>query len=64
MQWKKSFNSQETPLPLDRIDYENYGKTLLIRYVDFEDEGTFECTASNGVGVAKSYSMNVKVQGE
>lgn len=51
-------------MPLDRIDYENYGKTLLIRYVDFEDEGTFECTASNGVGVAKSYSMNVKVQGE
>ncbi|KAK4296763.1 hypothetical protein Pmani_030767 [Petrolisthes manimaculis] len=62
MQWKKSFNSLETPLPLDRVDYENYGKTLLIRYVDFEDQGTYECSASNGVGVAKSYSMNVDVE--
>lgn len=62
MQWKKSNNSQRAPLPFDRVDYENYGKTLVIRYVDFEDEGNYECEASNGVGTAKSYSMNVKVQ--
>lgn len=64
MRWKKSNNSQPAPLPLDRVDYENYGKTLVIRYVDFEDEGNYECEASNGVGTAKSYSMNVDVQGE
>ncbi|KAK8743667.1 hypothetical protein OTU49_001198 [Cherax quadricarinatus] len=62
MRWTKRNNSQLAPLPQDRIDYENYGKTLVIRYVDFEDEGSYECEASNGVGVAKSYSMNVVVQ--
>lgn len=63
MLWKKSNNSIPVPLPHDRVDYENYGKTLVIRYVDFEDEGQYECEASNGVGVAKSYTMNVEVQG-
>ncbi|XP_069981771.1 neuroglian isoform X2 [Penaeus vannamei] len=62
MLWKKSNNSIPVPLPHDRVDYENYGKTLVIRYVDFEDEGQYECEASNGVGVAKSYTMNVEVQ--
>ncbi|MPC08425.1 Neuroglian [Portunus trituberculatus] len=59
MRWSKSNSSH---FPHERVDYENYGKTLVIRYVDFEDEGTYECEASNGVGVAKSYSMNVEVQ--
>ncbi|XP_068206070.1 LOW QUALITY PROTEIN: neuroglian-like [Palaemon carinicauda] len=62
MRWKKSNNSVAVNLPIERVDYENYGKTLVIRYVDFEDEGQYECEASNGVGVAKSYSMNVQVQ--
>lgn len=60
MRWKKSNSSD---FPHERVDYEHYGKTLVIRYVDFEDEGNYECEASNGVGVAKSYSMNVEVQG-
>ncbi|XP_063870133.1 neuroglian-like isoform X1 [Scylla paramamosain] len=59
MRWSKS---NSTHFPHERVDFENYGKTLVIRYVDFEDEGTYECEASNGVGVAKSYSMNVEVQ--
>ncbi|KAL7648874.1 UNVERIFIED_CONTAM: hypothetical protein RMT77_000794 [Armadillidium vulgare] len=49
-------------LPADRVDYENYGKTLIIKYVDFDDEGTYECEATNGVGRAQSYTMNVEVQ--
>ena len=60
MRWRKS---NSTHFPHERVDYENYGKTLVIHYVDFEDEGNYECEASNGVGVAKSYSMNVEVQG-
>lgn len=60
MRWKKS---NTTHFPHERVDYEHYGKTLVIHYVDFEDEGNYECEASNGVGVAKSYSMNVEVQG-
>ncbi|KAG0724446.1 Neuroglian [Chionoecetes opilio] len=59
MRWRKSNN---TNFPNERVDYEDYGKTLVIRYVDFEDEGYYNCEASNGVGVAKSYSMNVMVQ--
>lgn len=62
MRWRKSNNSVAMNLPPDRVNYESYGKTLVIRYVDFEDEGQYECEASNGVGVAKSYTMNVKIQ--
>ncbi|KAJ3639541.1 hypothetical protein Zmor_002896 [Zophobas morio] len=45
----------------DRITQDNYGKSLLIRVVDFEDEGTYTCEVSNGVKEAKSYSINLKV---
>ncbi|KAG7157810.1 Neuroglian-like 2 [Homarus americanus] len=51
MRWTKRNNSQPAKLPQDRVDYENYGKTLVIRYVDFEDEGSYECEASNGVAI-------------
>lgn len=45
----------------DRITQGNYGKSLVIKVVDFEDEGTYTCEVSNGVGEAKSYSINLKV---
>ncbi|XP_049817561.1 neuroglian isoform X2 [Aethina tumida] len=45
----------------DRITQGNYGKSLIIKAVDFQDEGTYTCEVSNGVGEAKSYSINLKV---
>ena len=48
----------------DRITQDYYGKSLLIRVVDFEDEGTYTCEVSNGVKEAKSYSINLKVYGK
>jgi neuronal cell adhesion molecule len=51
------------PLPQDRLSQNNYGKSLVIKHVSFQDEGTYSCEASNGVGTAKSYSINLSVQG-
>ncbi|XP_066248839.1 neuroglian isoform X1 [Euwallacea similis] len=45
----------------DRVTQGNYGKSLIIKVVDFEDEGTYTCEVSNGVGDSKSYSINLKV---
>ena len=33
----------------------------MIKHVDFDDEGDYTCEALNGVGIAKSYSINLKV---
>ena len=33
----------------------------MIKHVDFDDEGDYTCEASNGVGIAKSYSIQLKV---
>jgi len=48
-------------LPQGRTTYDNYGKTLVIKHVDYEDEGDYTCEASNGVGIAKSYSISLAV---
>lgn len=45
----------------DRIIQGNYGKSLIIKHVNFEDEGTYTCEASNGVGDANSYSISLQV---
>merc|ERR1719153_1163202 len=45
----------------DRIKYENYGKTLVINKVDFDDEGEYTCEANNGVGIEKHHSVNLQV---
>lgn len=45
----------------DRLSQEQYGKSLLIKMVMFEDQGTYTCEASNGVGEAKSYSISLQV---
>ena len=48
-------------MPWGRSTYDNYGKTLVIKHVDFEDGGDYTCEASNGVGIAKSYSINLEI---
>lgn len=58
-QWSK----KNGLLPFDRVEYANYGKSLVIRYADFQDSGQYECEATNGVGTAATYSMEVEVQG-
>ncbi|ALC49261.1 Nrg [Drosophila busckii] len=45
----------------DRITQGNYGKSLIIRHAKFDDEGTYSCDVSNGVGQAQSYSINLKI---
>ncbi|KAL1110491.1 hypothetical protein AAG570_008019, partial [Ranatra chinensis] len=47
--------------PSERVSQGNFGKSLIIKHVEFEDEGTFTCDVSNGVGDAKSYSMKLQV---
>lgn len=48
----------------DRITQGNYGKSLIIKHVNFEDKGAYTCEVSNGVGEAKTYSINLQVNGE
>uniref|UniRef100_A0ABD2WQQ1 Neuroglian n=1 Tax=Trichogramma kaykai TaxID=54128 RepID=A0ABD2WQQ1_9HYME len=47
--------------PNGRIVEGNYGKSLVIKSVNFEDEGTYTCDVSNGVGQSQSYSINLEV---
>ena len=48
-------------MPQGRTNYDNYGKTLVIEHVDYDDEGDYTCEASNGVGIAQSYSIQLVV---
>ncbi|CAG7826051.1 unnamed protein product [Allacma fusca] len=48
-------------LPTDRVQYENYGKTLRIQDVDISDEGSYDCDATNGVGTPISHSVTLSV---
>lgn len=45
----------------DRVSQGNYGKSLVIKHVTVDDEGDYTCEVSNGVGDARSYSINLKV---
>lgn len=58
IKWKKKGGELST----GRIAYKNFDKTLNIRRVDFQDEGTYECIAENGVGVPQTHTMAVTVQ--
>lgn len=56
--WKKNNDSIQLN---DRIKQGNYGKSLEIRHITFEDAGAYTCEVSNGVGRAQSYSINLAV---
>lgn len=46
-----------------KFTYTDYGKTLRIRNVDFDDAGTYECVGSNGVGTPITHAMTLTVNG-
>ncbi|CAH0765981.1 unnamed protein product [Diatraea saccharalis] len=57
--WKKN---GRTILSSSGITQDNYGKTLVIKYPGYEDEGTYTCEASNGVGTPKTYSIQLNIE--
>lgn len=46
----------------DKIQQNNYGKSLVIKHATYEDQGTYTCESSNGVGSAESYSIKLEIQ--
>ena len=58
IRWRKKGG----PIKWGHTTTTNYGKTLVMNYVDYEDEALYECSATNGVGQALSYSIDLKVQ--
>lgn len=50
--------------PNERVSQGNYGKSLLIRKVKFEDKGKYTCEISNGVGSPQSYNIELDVMGK
>ncbi|XP_034938315.1 neuroglian isoform X2 [Chelonus insularis] len=56
--WRKDGERIKTS---DRVTQGNYGKSLIIKHVNFTDEGTYTCEVSNGVGSAASHSINLRV---
>ncbi|CAH1639978.1 unnamed protein product [Spodoptera littoralis] len=57
--WKKNGRSIVSS---QGITQDNYGKTLVIRYPTYEDQGTYTCEVSNGVGTAQSYSILLNIE--
>lgn len=45
-----------------RLTQGQYGKSLVINNVGFDDQGSYTCEASNGVGSVQSYSINLEVR--
>ncbi|VVC89677.1 unnamed protein product, partial [Leptidea sinapis] len=57
--WKKD---GRTILSSQRITQDNYGMTLVVKRAGYEDQGTYTCEVSNGVGQAQSYSIQLNVE--
>ncbi|KAL4121128.1 hypothetical protein QTP88_013693 [Uroleucon formosanum] len=45
----------------ERVSQGNYGKSLIIKKVKFEDKGKYTCEVSNGVGSPQSYNIELDV---
>lgn len=56
--WSKNGNKIHLS---ERVTQGNFGKSLVIKAVQFEDQGSYTCEASNGYGEAKSYSIDLRV---
>jgi neuronal cell adhesion protein len=51
------------PIPWsERIQQNNYGKSIVIKHVQLDDAGSYTCEVSNGVGQADSYSINLEAK--
>lgn len=50
-------------LPLQKVKFENFNKTLRILNVSEEDSGSYNCMASNKMGSIR-HSVDVQVKGE
>lgn len=48
----------------ERVTQGNYGKSLIIKHANSDDEGDYTCEVSNGVGEAKTYTINLRVLGK
>ena len=57
IKWTKANGS----IPKDRAYYENFGKTLVIDDIDYEDEGNYSCEVSNEVGIPQTHTIQVTV---
>ncbi|XP_022908169.1 neuroglian isoform X2 [Onthophagus taurus] len=57
--WKKDNQPVEFN---DRVTPGTFGKSLIIRLIDFEDRGTYSCEVTNGAPPAQTYSVNLDVQ--
>lgn len=49
--------------PTEQVSLRNYGKSLFIRRVKFEDRGNYTCNISNGVGSSQSYNIELDING-
>lgn len=51
-----------SPMPADRISYQNHNKTLQLLNVGEEDDGEYRCLAENSLGSAR-HAYYVTVEG-
>ncbi|XP_070559729.1 neuronal cell adhesion molecule-like isoform X2 [Ptychodera flava] len=52
----------DAELPADRAGTESFGQTLTIERVEFSDEGSYKCSAANGVAPEAQWLVDVKVE--
>ncbi|XP_055330093.1 neuroglian-like [Paramacrobiotus metropolitanus] len=53
---------ENAPLPRRRHFLTDFGKVLRIKHLTFEDQGTYKCIASNGIGEIASHVFTLTVE--